>query len=247
MQNSKTNFFIHLTEFKYRILYYLLSFVFTFIICFLFRVQLFFLISHIFLNYKTGFIYTNLVDPIVVYIKLSFFFSMLFTLPFFIYLFIFFFLRSFCNFYTLYYFFYIFCLFFLTIVLFVFLLTFIFPFIIIFLLDFQRLNTFEVLELVLQATMNQYYNFFFSYIKIYLLLIFIPNLFFCLILLNFFKKQIFLNFKFRKYLYLIVFLVFLIFAPPDFFLQLLIFPLIIFILEIFIYFISYLLILYYLF
>lgn len=247
MQNSKTNFFIHLTEFKYRILYYLLSFVFTFIICFLFRVQLFFLISHIFLNYKTGFIYTNLVDPIVVYIKLSFFFSMLFTLPFFIYLFIFFFLRSFCNFYTLYYFFYIFCLFFLTIVLFVFLLTFIFPFIIIFLLDFQRLNTFEVLELVLQATMNQYYNFFFSYIKIYFYIILIPNLFFFLILIKFLPKELYLTYKFRKYMYLMVFICFLIFAPPDFFLQLLILPLLIVILEIFIYFISYLLFLYYLF
>jgi len=145
------------------------------------------------------------------------------------------------------YFFYIFSLYSLVISLFILLVTLIFPVLFEFLLNFQRTNTLETLELILQATINQYYNFFFSYIKIYLLLIFIPNLFFCLILLNFFKKQIFLNFKFRKYLYLIVFLVFLIFAPPDFFLQLLIFPLIIFILEIFIYFISYLLILYYLF
>jgi Sec-independent protein secretion pathway component TatC len=208
---------------------------------------LFFLISNIFLNFEHGFIYTGLLDPLLLYLKLSFFFSLVFTLPFFIYLFIFFFFRSFSNFLTIYYFFYIFSLYSLVISLFILLVTLIFPVLFEFLLNFQRTNTLETLELILQATINQYYNFFFSYIKIYLLLIFIPNLFFCLILLNFFKKQIFLNFKFRKYLYLIVFLVFLIFAPPDFFLQLLIFPLIIFILEIFIYFISYLLILYYLF
>lgn len=247
MQLIKTNFSIHLTEFKYRAFYYLFSFIFTFIICFLFRVQLFFLISHIFLYYKSGFIYTSLLDPLIVYIKLSFFFSFLFTLPFLIYLFIFFFLRSFCNFYTLYYFFYIFCLFFLTILLFVFLLIFIFPFIITFLLDFQRLNTSEVFELVLQATMNQYYNFFFSYVKIYFFLVLIPNVFFFLILINILSKEIYLTFKFRKYMYLLVFICFLIFAPPDFFLQILIFPLLVIILEVFIYFISYLLFLYYLF
>ena len=247
MQELKTNFLIHWTELKYRVIYYIISFFLSFSICFAFKVELFFLISNIFLNFEHGFIYTGLLDPLLLYLKLSFFFFLVFSFPFFIYFFIFFFFRSFSNFLTIYYFFYIFSLYILVISLFILLVTLIFPVLFEFLLNFQRTNTLETLELILQATINQYYNFFFSYIKIYLLLIFIPNLFFCLILLNFLKKQIFLNFKFRKYLYLIVFLVFLIFAPPDFFLQLLIFPLIIFILEIFIYFISYLLILYYLF
>lgn len=247
MKKKETNFLIHLREFKYRIIYYIISFFITFVICFLFRVELFFLISHIFLHYENGFIYTNLLDPLVVYLKLSLFFSFVFTLPFFFYLFIFFFLRSVFTFYTLYYFFYTFCLYFLTITLFVILLVLIFPVIIIFLLNFQRSNSLETLELVLQATINNYYIFFFSYIKIYFLLILIPNLFFILVLLSIISKASFLTFQFRKYLYLLIFICFLFFAPPDFILQLFILPLILFTLEIFIYFISYLLILYYLF
>lgn len=247
MQELKTNFLIHWVELKYRIVYYIISFFLTFCVCFIYKVELFFLISYIFLNFEHGFIYTGLLDPLLLYLKLSFFFSFVLTLPFFIYLFVFFFFRSFSNFLTIYSFFYIFCLYILVITLFILLVILVFPLLLEFLLNFQRTNTLETLELVLQATINQYYNFFFSYTKIYFLLILIPNLFFCLILLNFLKKQSFLDLKFRKYLYLIIFIGFLIFAPPDFFLQLLIFPLVIFILEIFIYFISYLLILYYLF
>jgi len=247
MQNTKLNFLIHLDELKLRALYYIFSFLITFSICFCYRVELLFLISSIFLNFEQGFIYTGLLDPLILYLKLSFFFSLVFTFPFFIYLFIFFFLRSCFNFFTIYYFFYIFCLYFLSISLFVVLLTFIFPILFAFLLDFQRTNSFESLELILQATINQYYNFFFSYIKIYFLLILIPNIFFGLILLNLIKKEFFITYTFRKYLYLVVFIGFLIFSPPDFFIQVIIFPFVVFVLEVFIYFISYLLILYYLF
>ncbi len=247
MQLKETNFSIHIQELKYRSIYYLISFVLTFCICFFFKVELFFLISKIFLNYEQGFIYTSLLDPLIIYLKLSFFFSCVFTTPYLIYLFVFFFLRSLFNFYTIYSFFYIFVLYVLTVLLFLLLLLLIFPVIIIFLLKFQRANSLETLELILQATMNQYYIFFFSYLKIYLLLVSIPNFFFGLVLLNIISKEIFFSYAFRKYLYLLVFICFLIFAPPDVFLQILIFPLVIIILEIFIYFISYLLILYYLF
>lgn len=241
------NFLIHFKELNYRIIYYIISFLFTFCICFFFRVELFFLIAHIFLNYEHGFIYTNLFDPLIIYLKLSLFFAFIFTLPFFLYLFVFFFLRSLFTFYTTYSCFYLFSLYFLVIILFIMLLLLILPIIIVFLLNFQRLNSLDTLELTLQATIIQYYNFFFNYIKIYILLITIPNLFFVLVLLKIIIKDVFLNYKFRKYLYLIVFVFFIFFAPPDLLLQLFILPLLFFILEIFIYFISYLLVLYYLF
>ena len=241
------NFLIHLKELKYRFVYFLFSFILTFIICFYFRVELFFLISSIFLSYGQSFIYTGLFEPLIIYFKLSFLFSFFFTFPINFYIFSFFFLRSFYNFYTFYYFFYISCLYFLTILIFILFLILIFPLLIIFLLNFQRSNNLEIFELLLQATINQYYNFFFNYIKIYFLLICIPNIFFLLVLIKLINKEFFFNYKFRKYLYLNIFIFFFIFAPPDLFLQILILPLIIFILEIFIYFISFFLILYYLF
>ena len=196
MQLKETNFSIHIQELKYRSIYYLISFVLTFCICFFFKVELFFLISKIFLNYEQGFIYTSLLDPLIIYLKLSFFFSFVFTTPYLIYLFVFFFLRSLFNFYTIYSFFYIFVLYVLTVLLFLLLLLLIFPVIIIFLLKFQRANSLETLELILQATMNQYYIFFFSYLKIYLLLVSIPNFFFGLVLLNIISKEIFFSYAF---------------------------------------------------
>lgn len=79
MQLKETNFSIHIQELKYRSIYYLISFVLTFCICFFFKVELFFLISKIFLNYEQGFIYTSLLDPLIIYLKLSFF-SLVFLL-----------------------------------------------------------------------------------------------------------------------------------------------------------------------
>ena len=106
---KKLNFLINLLEIKYRILYYFISFVITFIICFYFKVELFYLISSIFLFYENGFIYTNLIEPFIIYTKLCFFFALFLTFPNFIYFLFYFFLKSLFNYYTFFYFIYIFC------------------------------------------------------------------------------------------------------------------------------------------
>lgn len=101
---KKTNFSINLKEFKYRSTYFFSSLLLTFFLFFYFRVELFFLISNSFLIYEEGFIYTNLLDPILIYLKLSLLFSFLSIIPYFIYIFSFFFFKSFYNFFTFFYF-----------------------------------------------------------------------------------------------------------------------------------------------
>jgi Sec-independent protein secretion pathway component TatC len=241
---KKINFIINLLEVKYRFFYYFNSFSLTFIICFYFKIELFFLISNIFLFYETGFIYTNLVEPFLIYIKLSFFFSLLFTFPNFLYYILYFFYKSFFTYYTFFYFIYTLFMYILTISLFIIIFIIIFPLFLNFIFTYQRTNSFEALELVLQATMQEYYNFFFYCVFFYLFLIFLPNLSLILVFLNIFKREILFNRYFRIYLYSFVIFNFLIFAPPDFFLQLIFLIPIIFLIEIYIYFIYFFLILY---
>ncbi len=242
---KKLNIIINFLELKYRIIYFVFSFIGTFSTCFYFKVELFYLISNFFLRYENGFIYTSLFDPLIVYIKLSFLFTLIFIYPIFGYFIIFFFLRSLTQFYLSFYIFYWFLLYFLAFTLFIVFSSLFLPFLLEFLLNFQRLNILEILEISLQATINQYYNFFFSYIYIYSFLILVPNIFLFLIFLNVFPKKLFFEYKFRKYLYFIIFISFLVVAPPDFFVQLLIFPIIVLLLEVFIYLITFLYILYY--
>lgn len=241
---TKSNFFINFIELKYRTFYFLYSLFVTFIVCFFFKIELFFIISNFFLHYKQGFIYTNLLDPIVIYIKLTILFALLLSYPFFIYIYGFFFLKSFYNFYLYYYFFYFSFVYLIGFYLFFIISKFFLPFLFAFLISFQRVDEFELLELTLQATITQYYQFFFSYLYIYFILVLIPNIFLILTLLNVFSYKHFLQSKFRKYLYLIIGFFFLLVAPPDFFVQLLILPLVILFLEFFIYLISFLYILY---
>ena len=114
-----------------------------------------------------------------------------------------------------------------------------------FLVSFQRIDSVSGYDLVLKATITQYYTLFFNYIYIFLILILIPNVYLILIFLNVIHKSNFLTYKFRKYLYLITIFLFIIFAPPDFWIQLLILPFIILVLEIYIYIITYLYCLYF--
>tara|TARA_R110002126_G_scaffold284685_1_gene434539 strand:+ start:1570 stop:1953 length:384 start_codon:yes stop_codon:yes gene_type:complete len=114
-----------------------------------------------------------------------------------------------------------------------------------FLVSFQELSGFNSYSLTLQATITQYYTFFFSFLYLFILLILIPNLYLSLLFIGVISKDNFLTNKFRKYLYIIVALIFLLFAPPDFWIQILILPLIFIVLEVYIYVITFLYVLYF--
>ena len=235
----RTNLWINFQELKYRLIYLILSFIFTVLICFIYRVELFFLISNFFLKYEDGFIYTSLLDPLFIYIKVSILSSLFWVFPIFIYFLGFFFFRAFYNYQLVYIIFYLFFTYFISFLFFVFVSKLFLPILFEFLINFQLSAVNDIFQLKLQATITQYYKFYFRYIYIYLLLILIPNIFLVLVILGLVSRNTFLKFTFRKYLYLIVFILFLIVAPPDFVLQLFILPFIVLFLELYIYLITF--------
>jgi sec-independent protein translocase protein TatC len=245
MLEQKSNFAINLIELKYRSFYSFISLFTTFLVCFYFKIELFFLISNFFLKFESGFIYTSLLDPILIYLKLAFLFAIIFSLPVLIYMYGFFFIKSFYSFYLHFFIFYSFLVYLLTFFLFLGLSNSVLPELLDFLVSFQRVNVIGSYSLLLQATITQYYVFFFSYLYMFLLLIAVPNVYLLFLFVGFSSKKSFLSDKFRKYLYLAVILLFLMFAPPDFWVQIMMLPFIFFILEIYIYVITFLYVLYF--
>ncbi len=212
---KRLNFSINLNELKFRIFYSIITFFFTFLICFYYKVELFFIVSSPFLNYKYGFIYTGLMEPFIIYLKISLLFSIIFTLPIYFYNFSFFFFKSFYKYNIVYFGFYIFIFYILALIIYISSFIFIFPVFLEFLFTFQRLNSSEILNLVLQATMLQYYYFFVNYILYIFIIIFIPNVYLIILFFNFTNKDYFYNYNFRKYIYICSLFNFFIIAPPD--------------------------------
>lgn len=93
------NIYIHYIELKFRTIYFFISFIFVFSILFYFKIELFFYISEFFLLKKNEFIYNNLLDPFIIYIKLSFFYSILLIIPIGFYFYFFFIAKALYNIY----------------------------------------------------------------------------------------------------------------------------------------------------
>jgi Sec-independent protein secretion pathway component TatC len=100
---KKLNLLINVIELKFRFIYIFFSLIVTFIVCFFFKVELFFIISNLFLQFADGFIYTSLLDPLIIYLKLSFLFTLIIILPIILYILGFFFSKSFYSFYVNYF------------------------------------------------------------------------------------------------------------------------------------------------
>lgn len=215
MVQLKSNFLINFIELKLRVCYYIYSLIFSFLICFNYKTALFYLISDYFLKYESGFIYTSLLDPILIYLKLSGLFSFFISLPIFGYIFGFFFLKSFATSYLIYFIFYFLVIYFASLLLLMFLSSLILPILFEFLLSFQHIDLAGGYELVLKATITQYYSLFFNYIYLFCFLILIPNLYLIFVFLGIIHRDNFINFKFRKYLYIVTLFFFIVFAPPD--------------------------------
>jgi Sec-independent protein secretion pathway component TatC len=235
MLQKKTNLIINITELKIRLFYFIFSFFLIFFISFFYRLELFYLISQFFLRYEEGFIYTSLLEPFIIYFKLTLIFTLIFSFPFFIYIFGFFFFKAMFSYYTFYYFYYFIFIYIISLLLFIFISFVFFPLVLEFLLSFQRNHSSDVLHILLQATVSQYFSFFFNYLLIYLFIVLVPNIVLFLTLLNILDRTFFLTYKFRKYLYFVVLICFLIFAPPDFVAQIFLLPIVFIVLEIFIY------------
>ena len=74
--------FNHIKELKLRIIYILITIIINLIICFYFYEEIFFIISYSLFQIKNvSFIYTDLSEAFIVYIKLTIIFSLFFTYP----------------------------------------------------------------------------------------------------------------------------------------------------------------------
>jgi len=243
MFTHQSNFFIHFNELKVRTFYFLISFISTFFISYLYRIEIFYSISKLFLQHERGFIYTGVLDPFFVYIQLSLFISFVFTFIFSIYIYGFYFFKSFYNRIGRFFFLMIISYYSWVILFYWIWYNFIFRIFFHFFLSYQRLNLNEVMIVSLEATLDRYLYLFFYFIFIYFIIIYIPFiLFFIVIYFN--NENNLKSIKLRKYLYIFILFIFLFIAPPDLLMQLIFLPIIILFFEIFIYLITFYFVLY---
>lgn len=240
----KSNFIIHYIELKYRTLYFFLGIIIVFFLFFLYKVELFYIIAKSFLLLENGFIYTGLLDPLIIYLKLTILSSIIFTLPLLIYLYGFYFFRAFYNYQTIYWFFFFFSFYISGFLIYSVLSNILLPIFFKFLLEYQRPEALSIFSLKLAATINQYFILYTTILSIYFLIVLGPIFFLFLSIFNLIDKNLLLQFSFRKYLYIIVYSFFIIIMPPDIFIQVVLLPLILIILEIYIYLVVYFFVLY---
>lgn len=237
--NLKSNFLINWIELKFRIIYIFFSWFINFCLCFYYKIELFYFISKFLINLNKKFIYIHLLDPIIIFLKLSILISFLLTLPIIIYNILFFISKSLHQFYVFFFVIFFFTLFNLMIFFFTYCYIIILPIIIIFLTSFEQVSEVDILQLSLNPTINHYFAFFFSFLSFFLLLFIILSFFFLLSLI-YINDSIFINnFFFRKYLYGVISILFIFFAPPDITIQIIIFPVLIIFLELIIYFFNF--------
>lgn len=229
------NFNLNIFELRFRIIYSLVCLLLTFLICFEFKIELFYFISKPFLLFKKEFIYINILGPIFIYLKLSFWFSFLVSFPFLYYNFVSFFFKAF--YFTIIKLYTIFVGVSLLINLMLYSIIYIIfiDFFLILLFSFERSDITRMFQLHVETTIHQYFYFFNFIIFIYLIILIIPSIFF--IILIKIKKQNYnkINNSFRKYAYFILFLLVLLLSPPDIIIQLLIYFIIILYFELYIY------------
>ena len=189
----------HIYELKYRTLYFLISFIFLLIICYFYKIELFFIISKSFLKFNSSFIFTKITEPFLVYLKLIIFFSIINVIWLFFYLYGFFFFKSLYNYQIKFllifiFIYYLFIYNFIAII-----LKFIIPIILNFFLLFERLDLNSLLLIFLEAKIDEYLSFFFLFIFLLIFIIHLPFIFIFIIL----KYKLFNIIKIRKYSYIL--------------------------------------------
>lgn len=239
MNKKKLNIWINFVELRWRVKIVIFSYLLLLSLSFFYRIELLFLFSESFLKLQDKFIYTGLFDPLFIYLKIIFIFSLVIEIPLFFYFIGFFFFKSLQNnqifFFFLSFIFFYFIIFILYFIVYKILIDYLLNF----LISFQEIKIESVLQLHLQATIVQYYTTIINTLFIYLILVLLPITFLILTMLKIIPENYFLTFLYRKYIYILIFLFVLIFLPPDFIVQLIITPIIIILLEVYFYWITF--------
>lgn len=238
MKIKKLNILINFAEIRFRLLYCFLSFSFLFFVSFTYKKELLFLFSEPFLLLQGQFIYTGLLDPLIIYIKVCVLISVILAIPIFIYTLGFFFFKSLENNQIVFFFVSLLSTYSLVVFFCYGLYNFLVIYLLKFLLTFQESEIEALFQLYLQATIVQYYSMLIKSLYCYLFIILFPLSLLLLSILNIISEQYFLGFYYRKYFYLMISLVMIVFMPPDFFIQITIIPIVFLILEFYFFFIT---------
>jgi len=211
-------FFYYLNEIKYRVLYFIFSFLFNFFIWLFYSKESLFLIVRPLLNLTKGeqfsyFIFTNMTDVLFIYIKIALILAFVVALPF-LFLQVWFFLVQGLynyekNFLGIIFFLFIF----LFINLIYFLYTFLIPFIWFFFINFELTSSESLFGMYYEARINDYVDFMFYIFFIFCCFLQFPILMIFLLYFNFLKIDFFINY--RKYFVILFFVLGGLFSPPD--------------------------------
>jgi sec-independent protein translocase protein TatC len=216
-------FIYYLKEIQYRILYCSVSILFNFIIFIFFSKELLFILVKPLLNINEEilfyyFIFTNMSDVLLIYIKIALILAFFFTIPTFLIQIIIFLFRGLYR----YEFFFIFVMFllsvtFLYIILLV-LYSYLIPLIWFFFINFELTSANSLFGVYYEAKINDYINFMFSIFFIFCFFLQFPTIMLFCIYFNFVRINFFI--LYRKYFIIIFLILGGLFSPPDIFSQL---------------------------
>lgn len=238
IMNKKLNIFINLIELRFRLFYCFFSFLLLFFISFIYKIELLFFFCESFLLLQSQFIYTGLLDPLIIYIKACILTSIIFVIPVILYVLGFFFFKSINNNQIIFFFSSSIIIYNIIILLCYVLYKVLSFYLLEFLLLFQESKIESLFQLYLQATIVQYYGILLKSFYLYIILALFPLGLLFLSMLKIIPEDYFLGFYYRKYFYLIISLILILFMPPDFFIQIMIIPVVFGILEFYFYLIT---------
>lgn len=211
-------FFSFIKELKYRIYYCFYSFFFSFIIFFLFSKELLFLMVNPLLQIKKTdnfnyFIFTNMMDVLILYFKLAFILSISISIVVFLFELWFFLVQGLYN-YEKNFLYFLLCFFLVLSYFILFLLySYIIPIIWFFLTNFELTSSNSLFGVYYEARITDYINFMFFIYFVFCCFLQFPLFMFFFIYLNIINIKLFI--LSRKYLFVIFFILAGFFSPPD--------------------------------
>lgn len=216
-------FFYHWQDLKIKLYFLVFSFLSTFFISFFFKLEVFYFLGDVFIQFSKNIIFTKLSAGFWVYFKLGIWSTIFFIIPLILYFTFLYLLKGFNDYQSK-------LLFLVILGFFIFYFSIIasslytlFPFLFSFFLSFE--NPSGLIPLYLEARFDQYLSFLSGYFLLLIWILLVPT---TLLLFNYLFHQ----FKsLRKLIYCIFFISFLFIAPPDFFLQFFFFILVIILTE----------------
>ncbi len=214
--NMKISIKYHIDFFKFKSFFLVFSFILTFIVCFFFRLELFFFLGKVLIPLKKRLIFTGLSSAFWSYIKLSLYTSLIFVSPLTVYLILLYSLKGIYKYKGILLGIFFFLLWLLSFLIGLNAFYLLYPFLFSFFVSFE--TPLSILPVTLEAGLDLYLKFFFNYMSSIGIIIGMPLI---LLSIKFLNTQI--TIFTRQLGYPLLLLVFLSIAPPEPLLQIILF------------------------